>query len=374
MTSLTKDRIDGLKFMRVVAMLLVVLIHGTDIALKTVPSESPIYFLYLFFNRFTRFEGEVFVFLSGVTLFYNYADRPFTKKTWLNFYKRRFMFILFPFLIFSIFYELYSYYLGIRYYTGILPMIQSIITGKAFYQLYFILILVQLYFLFPLFIYIVRKSNWVKKYLFVIGFLLEWLLQVLFVHYNIQTSVHLFTVYIGAFFFGGWVAIYYNNLKQEWSNKKLIAAICLTAILGLIYMFEFYYRNVLGYTNIPYLPFKFINILYFFSACFVLFKLSITLANKGGKWLNDTAERLRIYSFGFYLVHPFFLTEWEKILVANNELLFHAFIFIRYILVLLCCYWFIRVIHLVFPKAWFLFGNLPKPEIQPSIKYKFLKK
>jgi len=175
--SLNKERIDAVKFMRVTAMLLVILIHATGVALSKIPHDSPSYFFYLFLNRFTRFEGSVFVFLSGLTLFYNYESKPFTKQTWSNFYKRRFMFILGPFLIWSIFYELFSYYQGVRVFTDWKTMFTSIVTGGAYYHLYFILILVQLYFLMPLFIYLVKRFWWFKKYLLFIGFAVELAVQ-----------------------------------------------------------------------------------------------------------------------------------------------------------------------------------------------------
>ncbi len=64
-----KERIESLKFMRVVAMMLVVLIHTTGIGITTLDVTSPFYPLYLLLNRFTRFEGAVFVFLGWSCLF-----------------------------------------------------------------------------------------------------------------------------------------------------------------------------------------------------------------------------------------------------------------------------------------------------------------
>ncbi|WP_285398361.1 acyltransferase [Lysinibacillus sp. fls2-241-R2A-57] len=360
--SLNKERIDAVKFMRVTAMLLVILIHATGVALSKIPHDSPSYFFYLFLNRFTRFEGSVFVFLSGLTLFYNYESKPFTKQTWSNFYKRRFMFILGPFLIWSIFYELFSYYQGVRVFTDWKTMFTSIVTGGAYYHLYFILILVQLYFLMPLFIYLVKRFWWFKKYLLFIGFAVELAVQSYFEMFDISFTVPLFSIYIASFFFGGWVALHYQSLKEQWSKKQYFMWISCTFLLGIFYTMLYYFRNILGYDEISYMVFKFLSISYMLLSCFVLFKISIYLVHHGGRKLNDFAEHLRIYSFGFYLVHPFILYLLGDSLRSLIPSHIHLYIFMRFILTVIFCYVFIRIMHRLFPRAWFLFGNLPAPE------------
>lgn len=355
-----KEKIESLKFMRVTAMLLVVLIHVTGGALGKLSADEPLYFIYLLLNRFTRFEGAVFVFLSGLLLFYNYASRPFTRNTWRNFYKKRFLYILAPFFVWSIFYEWLAIYIDLRTYEGIGPIVQSIFTGHSFYQLYFILILVQLYFLLPVFIYLVHKFHWFKKYLPLIGIAIEVVMQTVMKHYGIHFGFPLFTVYIASFFFGGWVGIYYSRLKTEWTKRRLLLAVIFTTILGLLYTVLYYYRNIVGIQDIPYIPFKLLSVVYFLAACYVLFKVSISLEQYGSARLNKWAEHLRIYSFGFYLVHPWLLYVWQQILLPETTAQYHIYMLIRYITVLISCYLFIRAVHRLFPRAWMLFGKLPQ--------------
>ncbi|SOB90766.1 peptidoglycan/LPS O-acetylase OafA/YrhL [Ureibacillus xyleni] len=359
MVSLQKERVESIKFMRVVAMLLVVLIHTTGIGIRELTPDNPFYFLYLFLNRFTRFEGAVFVFLSGFVLFYNYESRPYTVKTWTTFYKKRFMYILGPFLVWSIFYQLFSFYMGTRKYIGIGPMIENIATGQSYYQLYFILILVQLYFLLPVFIYFIQKFHWFKKYLLLIGFIIELGVQVLFKKYNITFALPLFTGYLASFFFGGWVAMYYPKLKKEWSRGLMAGATIFTVALGILYMLLYYQFHILDNPSIPYAPFKILAMIYYLSACFILFKWSIILEKYGSIRFNEWAERLRVYSFGYYLVHPFILELAKLVFVPQTLFQFHLFIFIRYIVVVIGCYVFIRVIHILLPRAWMIFGKLP---------------
>ncbi|MDG5471574.1 acyltransferase [Jeotgalibacillus sp. ET6] len=358
-----KERIESLKFMRVVAMNLVVLIHVTAVASTNVPVDHFLYDFYLMLNRFTRFEGSVFVFLSGLVLFYNYEDRPFTLKTWLSFYRKRFLFILGPYIFWSLFYEAFAYFMGIRPYEGVTAILQNLLNGTSYYQLYFIMILVQLFFFMPLFVFFIKKSAFMYKYLFIVGFVIELIYTQLNNHYD-WISYPFFMVYIGSFFFGGWIGIHYQRVNDMLSKKALAALSILTIILGLLYTYDFFYRYTLQDPLLNYYVFQLVTPLYFLMACFLLFKIGIWVERSAHPSVLAVIERLRIYSFGFYLVHPFILVIWGRILEPETWLQFNLFIFIRLILVLGSTYLFIRALHLMFPKAWFLFGNLPDPKKQ----------
>ncbi|MET3575395.1 acyltransferase [Bhargavaea ullalensis] len=355
-----KERIESLKYMRVVAMSLVVLIHTTGVAFFHVPTDSPLYQVYLFLNRFTRFEGSVFVFLSGMLLFYNYEEKPFTAKTWLGFYRRRFLYILAPYIVWSVFYEWFGHAMGYRNFDGIGQLFSDLLDGGANYQLYFIMILVQLYFLMPVFVYLVRKVPFVRKWLFLLGFLAELIYQVLNRTYG-WIDFPFFMVYLASFLMGGWTGIHYQKLKNPWSAGKYLAVSAATFVIGILYMELYLKHNILKEPVMPYAPFKFIAMFYYLLACYLLFKLGIRLEQVASERIRNGAEQLRIYSFGFYLVHPFLLYLWEMWLPSEGGWTFHALIFLRYVLVMASCYGLIRAVHLVFPGAWFIFGKLPSP-------------
>ena len=355
-----KENIEAVRFMRVAAMLLVVLIHTTGVGLAQTSPDSPLYAYYLMLNRFTRFEGAVFVFLSGLVLFYTYESRAYTKALWKTFYKKRFLFILLPFLIWSCFYEWFAVATGTRTFDGIAPIVERVLTGQSYYQLYFILILVQFYFLLPIFMWLYHKVPFFKPLMIPIGFVVELGMAYLTKVNEWQFTFPLFTVYIASFMLGASVAVYYPQLKKQWNGIVLGAAIFGTTLLGIAYTYSFYMRNIVGDLTLSYVLFKALNIVFFLVACYVLFKASLTLVAHGGKVLNATAERLRIYSFGFYLVHPFILFLAERWLVAQTDLQFHLFIWLRYILVVIGCYIFIRMLHRLLPNVSMLFGNLPK--------------
>lgn len=355
-----KERINSLKYMRVVAMSLVVLIHTTGIALSHVPSESPLYQFYLLLNVFTRFEGPVFVFLSGLVLFYNYDDRPFNLETWLGFYRKRFMYILGPYLVWSLFYEVFSHYMGIREYISIENVFHHLLEGGSNYQLYFIMILVQLYFLMPIFIFLIKRYPMIRRNLFLYGFAAEFIYQVLNNKYG-WIDFPFFMVYLGSFLLGGWVGVHYQKMKHPWNGLKATVMSVVTVFLGIIFMELYLKHNILRQPIMPYASFKLIAMVYYCLATYVLFKLCIRVEGIASRPVKDAVEQLRLYSFGYYLVHPFILHLWQLWLQADSGWQFHLLIGIRYVLVMVSCYLFIRTLHLVFPKAWFLFGKLPDP-------------
>ena len=306
-----KERIESLKFMRVVAMMLVVLIHTTGIGITTLDVTSPFYPLYLLLNRFTRFEGAVFVFLSGVVLFYNYESRAFTSKTGLDFYKKRFMYILVPYVIWSLFYEVYSYSFGYRSYEGVGMIVKNLLTGHSYYQLYFILILVQLYFLLPIFIYLVKRFPLFKKYLFVFGFLLEFVYQVLNRKYGL-IDFPLFPVYVASFFLGGWVGIYYVKLKNLFVRHIFWLLLIVTIGFGILYTAIFYNQYVLGNVLLSYPYYKLIAMTYYLLACYFLFKASLWMEEDFHPIQNNGLKTCESIHSAFILSILLFLTYGKR--------------------------------------------------------------
>ena len=353
-----RERMESLKFMRVVAMMLVVLIHATGVALRELAPTDTTYVFYLFLNRFTRFEGAVFVFLSGAVLFYNYMVRPFTKETWLHFYRRRFIYIIGPYVAWSIFYEGYAIYAGLRAFDSWGNVAYRIAFGQSFYQLYFILILVQFYFLMPVFVYMMQRFAFVRRHIIWIGLLIEWVSQVWLKDY-IHLPFTPFTVYIASFFLGAWVGTYYERVHTLWKRHMFWIGTGIVMTLGVLYSYWYVERNVKGHLDIPYALFKLEAIVYFLVATYVLFKATIWLEKKGTASINGWADHVSLYSFGFYLLHPLVLDVWQRLIPYETIRQMHVILFVHYVLTVLTCYAIIRLIHHRIPKLRWLFGNLP---------------
>lgn len=103
-----------------------------------------------------HFPREAFFTLTGFVLMYQYADRSFAAP---HFWRRRFALVGIPYLIWSVFYWGYSVITGIHQESiaGALRRLAiELLTGEAWYQLYFLLVSMQIYLLFPALLRFVR--------------------------------------------------------------------------------------------------------------------------------------------------------------------------------------------------------------------------
>lgn len=110
----------------------------------------------------SKFAVPAFLFITGMVLFYNYEDR-FTTGTFI---KRRFTDIFLPYIIWSLIYIFFYVWrtAGPAGLSSLEPreMILLLLTGKSSYHLWYIIMIMQLYILFPLIRYSVLLLK--KKY------------------------------------------------------------------------------------------------------------------------------------------------------------------------------------------------------------------
>ena len=137
-----------LQALRLLAALSIVIIHVTA---GQVLTDSRIYLI----NQLFRFGTPIFLILAGIVIAYLEHIRP--SKSLVRFYKRRFLSILIPYFIWSLLYSFFTYRMDLIH-LDFEPFIQYMIhsfptalyRGSTYVHLYFILIMVQLYAIFPL--------------------------------------------------------------------------------------------------------------------------------------------------------------------------------------------------------------------------------
>lgn len=112
-------------------------------------------------NQLGRFGTPIFSVISGFLLFYQVRRSGFHLKKFLH---SRITKIVFPFLIWSSIYLLLNkFYFGISLKKGLDPfdyIIEYLLLGGAYYHLYFIAMVIQFYFLFPLLQLVKSKKAW----------------------------------------------------------------------------------------------------------------------------------------------------------------------------------------------------------------------
>lgn len=305
---MAKPKILELDLARAFAILAVLMIHGTSEAsyYLTVGSRSRV--IYLWLNKMSNFAVPVFILLSGIVLFYRYAD-SWNGKEALSFYRKRLQFIVIPYLLWSLFYEVFGpwsehfRWSDVHFqFSDFLGKLQWADTPG--YHLYYIVIIVQLYVLFPFLMSLVRLWPWFGRNLAWIGILVQvgFYLYHARIHAFEHTSMLWFT-YIGLFCIGGAIGLHYEKIR-EWEHH-LWWVFGVSLLLG-NFLFVYY---LLGdfHVDFPIPAFDLAFNLYAVGACFSILWIGrkiLTGAPRLAKWLSS----LGAVSFGVYLIHPAVLT------------------------------------------------------------------
>lgn len=143
---------------RVIAFTAVVAVHSIAFTERPTNEVAAGVMMLLQFGR------EVFFALTGFVLTYSAGDRPLRLR---SFWPRRLAYVVIPFAVWTVIYHAYN--------GG--PTDGWLLTGSAEYHLYFLLVTVQLYMVFPLILRFVRRTaSWAPAMLGVVGVLnLAWL-------------------------------------------------------------------------------------------------------------------------------------------------------------------------------------------------------
>jgi len=134
---------DDLHVLRLIATIAVIAIHTTA-------QDMTLSFLGYYGNQLARFSVPMFLILSGFLLFQSDLNVGYLPSP--EFYRKRFRKILLPYILWTIFYSLvlHYYFNGLQNAHLIIPdMIRHLYQGNGFSHLYFVVIIIQLYFLYP---------------------------------------------------------------------------------------------------------------------------------------------------------------------------------------------------------------------------------
>jgi len=124
-----------------------------------------------------HFTREAFMFITGLVLFITYYFKPFQTT---SFWMKRFKLIFIPYATWTAIYILFSgtYLRGFQWTFGYVAksFLVSLTNGQQFY-LYYLLISMQLYLLFPLFVWALKRLHQWHLYIFIGSFAVEILLM-----------------------------------------------------------------------------------------------------------------------------------------------------------------------------------------------------
>jgi len=235
---LSKPKLWELDIVRAVAIAAVLLIHGTSSSRMDLPLGSRSSTFYFAINNLSIFAVPVFIFLSGLVLFYSYSDTWTVRRT-PGFYRKRLQFILIPYLIWSVFYYIYNQWLDptVKIHFSLSQFADLLPWGLAAYHLYFMVIIMQMYALFPLLISLVKLWRPLGRYLWLFGILVQagYFVYRQFEDTPLQYGDRLFITYFAVFCIGGSIGMHYERFVG-WLNRNIWWMTAAAASVGLVYL------------------------------------------------------------------------------------------------------------------------------------------
>ena len=314
---------DEINILRAFAILAVISIHVSTYFTR-MDTISWLAALYMSIKVLSHFAVPLFIVISGFVLYNKYSDDIDIKR----FYKNRLKSVLPQYLIFSTFYLAATYIgsivLTIPVNLDIPHIIYRYLTGGCFYHLWFFVLIIQLYLLYPA---IVQLYN----YCDVRGRILELITAVFLIGvlYNICPIPDIFilgvstqilgvaTEFIAYVFYlilGMTIRSGYDELLKSVPKTSLYYASIPLLCCTIIGIFD-YAQRYFNFDITQFLPVMggywhwltaMINPLYYmviFASCFYISLSIVSSRSVAFKLL----KKIGAYSFGIYLVHAFIL-------------------------------------------------------------------
>lgn len=144
----------NLDVLRASSILGVILIHIIGASFQYWRQGSPEWAIFIAIDQFFRFSVPLFVFISGFTLYSKYKDN----FNFWEFYTKRAVRILPWYFVWSLIIYLYINFTVVSGFVNY-PFWKLILLGKVDYHLYFVSMIVQLYLLFPVLLWLFKKTG-----------------------------------------------------------------------------------------------------------------------------------------------------------------------------------------------------------------------
>lgn len=327
-----KNRLLELDILRGIAILAVIGIHVTSTTLQlygnNVLHPNIDILTNQFINQFLRFATPLFLLLSGATLTLSHLRHLLTFPLFL---KKRFLRVLIPYVAWSIILGIVVYQLNIQ--NHLTDVIKNIFYGTADYHLYFIVLILQFYVLFPFLFSLLQKMTNVHS-IRLVGSIL--LIQMLLLMWYMWTSrlgnaipgdiaFRLFPFWFIYFLVGIMCGFLFESISRVISKIILWKLLVWMFLGALLLMIEIRLFMVQYFEAINFLRPS--VVVYTLISGITLFRLSQSLVNVRSNFLVHLRHRLLLigkYSFSMYLVHTLVLRWIFAIIGIQNLSIFFS--------------------------------------------------
>ena len=263
-----------------------------------------------------HFTREAFFALSAFVLMYRYRERLSIRPFW----RRRFWLIGAPYVIWTIIYSALGLITTpLAPSAALIQLGRNLITGAACYHLYFLIVTMQFYLLFPAFRWLLQVTRGWHQWLLIGGAVLQVGINA-GLHAAHPTGFaeqlwHFDGSFVGSYVFYlllGGVAALHADRVQDWVLAHPVAVVVALVLTGAAAE-GWYLSSVYGGVPVPIAcdVFQAVTVPWCIAVITALFALGVAWAARKGTGLGSQAIRIGSdRSFGVFLVHPMLLLAW----------------------------------------------------------------
>ena len=365
MKPIARKHLNEIQYARVLALMGVFAVHASSSGVAGSNPESLSFMIYNFFNMAGKIGTPVFIFLSSFILFYTYYHRELTVQLFQKFYKKRLLYILVPYVVFSAFYFWFKVYLNQNFADIPLLLEEFLIdlaTGKAHYHLYFVFVSVQFYLMFPVLLYLFKKFAFIRRYAIPIGIIIQWAWVLLnSAYFQVPAKGSIALSYFMFYFFGAFLGVYYEKVAAWIANWRKVWPGIALIVGGYFYMIYFYVgayydlRTDQWVGNNKWLEFGWST--HAFLAAAVIFIFVHFLETWNVPRIKKFMMEIGAVSFGMYLIHPFILMMLRMYISGGEPLVFHSWQLISLLITFFSSWLIVRLFYDFVPYCWIFFGQ-----------------
>ena len=320
-----KDYLN-IHFMRIFACILVVIIHITATPTTVLTPNSVPQLFFLLMNQLSKAAVPIFVFISGFILSKIYEDQRINP---LIFWPLRLPKLVLPYILWSLAYYFIYLYKGF-YPLDLVFILKGLLYGTFVYHLYFMIIIIQCYLIFPFLHMLAERIGYVKC------FILSVLIQMTFVGVLFPYKDRFITSYIVYFTLGMLISKQNRTAKATYPRLMFTAGLWLTAgllsfCLSLISQNQWF--NITGrFYSSSYVLISSLSILSLYQFFYIL-SVKMKLTNKRSSVIKHLSQGTQL----IYFAHPLVMFGTEMLLnkIGLYSISIRALIYFMVILIFL---------------------------------------
>lgn len=311
-----RAHIYEIDLIRSVTVISVVANHSLSYTNYLITNPTGVQFVNLL-SHALHYNREAFMFITGLVLTYVYFYKSFSMKA---FWLLRFSLVFIPYVLWSIIYVFFNNP-SLNFIDYVKLSLWNILTGEASFQLYYILLSLQFYIIFPLFLAFMKK---VEKYPFQV-LSISFIIQIFIMYFDfyylqtgnlsqnpsVMTFVHYQDriVFMYEFFFvlGGFAAIYMNKVQTFFTKYGRLITLLFLLTFGL-YILYYYAQLNLFHLSIGLATSVFQPSVVMYSLVVIFFFSFISFVWSKRRMGYSLIKIISLTSFGIYFVHVFILS------------------------------------------------------------------